>query len=120
MLMNTFNITNKVFGENHHVGDYYLVYYKNKINELLSKYAINLISYNASLERKNYLCKAKLKIIMIKNIEYEASGRSRLHYKALNFALLNLSKRIRRHIRKRKFKIKNRQKAFNIKESFFL
>ena len=116
--MNTFNTKNKVFGKNLTIGDYYSFYCNSKISELLSKYATNVISYNASLERKNHFYKAKLKIIMIKNIEYEATGRSRLPYKALNFALLILSKRMRRHIRKKKFKIKNRQKAINFKESF--
>ena len=116
--MNTFHITNKVFGKNLSIGNHYSVYCRNKIKELLSKYAINAIGYNASLERKNYFYKVKLKIIIIKSMEFETTGRSKFPYKALNLALLNMSKRIRRHIRRKKLKRKSRKKALNIKESF--
>ena len=51
-------------------------------------------------------------------MEFETTGRSKFPYKALNLALLNMSKRIRRHIRRKKLKRKSRKKALNIKESF--
>ena len=76
------------------------------------------MSYNASLERKNYFYKVKLRIIIIKSIEFETTGKSKFPYKALNFALLNMSKRIRSYVRRQKLKRKGRKKTLNIKESF--
>ena len=116
--MNTFQTINKVFGKNINMGNYYSVYCRSKIEELLSKYAARVISYSASLEKKNHFYKIKLKIIMNKNLGYESTGRSRFPYKALSYALLNMSKRIRRHIRRKKFIRKSKQKAINIKQSF--
>ena len=53
--MNTFQTINKVFGKNINMGNYYSVYCRSKIEELLSKYAARVISYSASLEKKSLL-----------------------------------------------------------------
>ena len=116
--MNTFNITNKVFGKNLSIGNYYKYYCKKRIKLLLQKYTSRVISYHASLERKKHFYKVKLKVTFAKSVELKATGRDKMPYKAFNAALLNLSKMMRRYIRKTKFRNKNRVQLLNLKESF--
>ena len=115
--MDTFKICNKVFGKNLNIGNYFSYHCKNKINTILTKYATKVISYNASLEKKRYFYKVNLKLVLVKDVSFEATGRSKIPYKALNFALLNLSKMLRRYIRKTKFRNKSRLKVLYLKES---
>ena len=117
-MLNT-KFVQKIFGKNINVGYSFPLYCKNKVSKTLSKYSIKLISYNASLEKKKYLYKVKLNIILNNHIEIESSGLDKLPYKAFNLALLNLSKKVRRHMRKKKIIRKNRQERINFKEDIF-
>ena len=116
--MNTSKFSSKVFGKNLNIGNSYSFYCKGKIIDVCEKYATNLVSCHASLEKKKYFFKVKLKIILAKKVELDSIGRAEVPYKALNLALLNLTKRLRRYIRKSKYKNINRLQALNIKETF--
>jgi len=115
--MDTFKICNKVFEKNLNIDNCFSFYCKNKINDILSKYTTKVISYNASLEKKRYFYKVNLKLVLVRDVSFEATGKSKIPYKAFNSALLNLSKMLRRYIRKTKLRNKSRLKGLYIKES---
>ena len=80
---------------------------KEGVELAVKKYSTKVFSYNASIAKKKYYFKVKLKIVLSKNTDYEATGKSKLPYDALNLAIGNLSKILRRHYRK----IKNENKG---------
>jgi len=55
--MNASNFSSKVFGKNLNIGNSYSFYCKGKIIDVCEKYATNLVSYHASLEKKNIFLK---------------------------------------------------------------
>ena len=108
-------LVQKVLGKNINVGSNFSLYSKKKVQKLLSKYSIKVTSYNASLEKKKYLYRVKLNIILTNHTDIDISAVDKLPYKAFNLALLSLSKKIRRHIRRKKIIKKSRQEIINLK-----
>ena len=112
-------ILNKVSGKNIKISENFSLYCKNKFSAILNKYAAKVISYNASIVKKKYYFKVKLNVVLIQNIGYEATGKSKLPYEALNLAIYNLKKILRRHSRKLKHENKGNKQIKLFKESFF-
>ena len=90
----------KVSGQNIKIGKYYSFYCK--------------------IIKKKYYYKVKIKIILSKNIGYEATGKGKLPYDSLNLAIFNLRKILRRHQRKLKNGYKVNKQVRVLKESFLL
>ena len=114
------NISKIVSGQNIKIGNYYSLYCKKKFSELVNKYAVKAISYRSNIIRRKYYYKVKLKIVLSKNTDYEATGKSKLPYDALNLAIINLSKILRRHYRKIKNENKGNKQIRLLKDSFLL
>ncbi len=118
--MITNKICKKVSGQNIKIGKNYTFYCKKKISEIVNKYTIKATSYNSNIIKKKYYYKVKLKILLCENIDYEATGKGKLPYEALNLALINLSKILRRHCRKLKNENKNNRQIRFLKDSFLI
>ncbi len=114
------NICKKVSGQNIKIGENYSFYCKRKISEIVNKYAVKAISYSSNIIKKKYYYKVKLKIVLSENFDYEATGKGKLPYDALNLAILNLSKILRRHYRKLRNENKGNKQIRLLKESFLL
>ena len=113
-------INKKISGQNIKIGKYYSIYCKKKISELVNKYAVKAISYNSNIIKKKYYYKVKLKIVLSENFDYEATGKGKLPYDALNLAIVHLRKILRRHYRKLRNENKGNKHIRQLKESFFL
>ena len=58
--------------------------------------------------------------MLSKNADYEATGKAKFPYEALNLAIINLSKILRRHYRKIKNEHKGNKQIRLLKDSFLL
>ena len=119
-LMIKSNICNKVSGQNIKIGKNYSLYCKKKISEIVNKYAVKAVSYSSNIIKRKYYYKVKLNIVLSKNTDYEAIGKAKFPYAALNMAIINLSKILRRHYRKIKNENKGNKKIRLLKDSFLL
>ena len=115
-----FNICKKVSGQNIKIGKNYSLYCKKKISEMVNKYAVKAVSYSSNIIKRKYYYKVKLNIVLSKNADYEATGKAKFPYAALNIAIINLSKILRRHYRKIKNENKGNKKIRLLKDSFLL
>ena len=93
-----FNI--KATGKNIELGSFFQKYNIKKISSVFSKYSANPISANTVLEKRNVFFKVKLDILVDNNIKFETLGRSKIASIALDEAVENISKKLRRHYRK--------------------
>ena len=114
------NICKKISGQNIKIGENYSFYCKRKISEIVNKYAVKAVSYNSNIVKRKYYYKVKLNIVLSKNADYEATGKAKFPYAALNIAIINLSKILRRHYRKIKNENKGNKKIRLLKDSFLL
>ena len=119
-MMIKFNISKKVSGQNIKIGKNYTHYSKKKFSKVLNKYAINAFSYSSNIIKRKYYYKVKLKIALFNNIDFECTGKSKLPYGALNLAITNLTKILRRHYRKLKNENKLNKQARLLKDSLLL
>ena len=114
------NVNKKVSGQNIKIGNNYSLYCKKKFSDVVSKYAVKAISYSSNTVKRKYYYKVKLNIVLSKNTDYEAIGKAKFPYAALNIAIINLSKILRRHYRKIKNENKGNKKIRLLKDSFLL
>ena len=114
------NVNKKVSGQNIKIGKNYSLYCKKKISEMVNKYAVKAVSYSSNIIKRKYYYKVKLNIVLSKNADYEATGKAKFPYAALNIAIINLSKILRRHYRKIKNENKGNKKIRLLKDSFLL
>ena len=114
------NICKRVSGQNIKIGKNYSLYCKKKISEMVNKYAVKAVSYSSNIIKRKYYYKVKLNIVLSKNADYEATGKAKFPYAALNIAIINLSKILRRHYRKIKNENKGNKKIRLLKDSFLL
>ena len=114
------NISKRVSGQNIKIGKNYSLYCKKKISEIVNKYAVKAVSYSSNIIKRKYYYKVKLNIVLSKNADYEATGKAKFPYAALNIAIINLSKILRRHYRKIKNENKGNKKIRLLKDSFLL
>ena len=114
------NICKKISGKNIKIGKNYSLYCKKKISEMVNKYAVKAVSYSSNIIKRKYYYKVKLNIVLSKNADYEATGKAKFPYAALNIAIINLSKILRRHYRKIKNENKGNKKIRLLKDSFLL
>ena len=114
------NICKKISGQNIKIGKNYSLYCKKKISEMVNKYAVKAVSYSSNIIKRKYYYKVKLNIVLSKNADYEATGKAKFPYAALNIAIINLSKILRRHYRKIKNENKGNKKIRLLKDSFLL
>ena len=114
------NISKKISGQNIKIGKNYSLYCKKKFSEVVSKYTVKAIGYSSNIIKRRYYYKVKLKIVLSKNTDYEAIGKAKLPYDALNLAINHLSKILRRHYRKIKNENKGNKKIRLLKNSFLL
>ena len=118
--MNKTNICKKVSGQNIKIGKNYSLYCKKRFSEVVNKYAVKAVSYSSNIIKRKYYYKVKLKIVLAKNADYEATGKAKFPYDALNLAINNLSKILRRHYRKIKNENKGNKQIRLLKDSFLL
>ena len=97
-MKNNFNI--KATGKNIELGSFFQKYNLKKLSSVFLKYSANPISANTVLEKRNVFFKVKLDILIDNNIKFETLGRSKIATLALDEAVENISKRLRRHYRK--------------------
>ena len=114
------NISKKISGQNIKIGKNYSLYCKKKFSEVVSKYTVKAISYSSNIIKRKYYYKVKLKIVLSKNTDYEATGKAKLPYDALNLAINHLTKILRRHYRKIKSENKGNKQIRVLKDSFLL
>ena len=114
------NICKKVSGQNIKIGKNYSLYCKKKFSEIVNKYGVKAVSYSSNIIKRKYYYKVKLNIVLSKNADYEATGKAKFPYAALNIAIINLSKILRRHYRKIKNENKGNKKIRLLKDSFLL
>ena len=114
------NVNKKVSGQNIKIGNNYSLYCKKKFSEVVSKYAVRAISYSSNIIKRKYYYKVKLKIVLSESAGYEATGKAKLPYVALNLAIIHLSKILRRHYRKTKNENKGNKQIRLLKDSFLL
>ncbi len=99
----------KATGKNIELGSFFQKYNIKKLSSVFSKYSTNPISANTVLEKRNVFFKVKLDILVDHNVKFETLGRSKNAILALDEAVENISKRLRRHYRK----IKNHRLLIN-------
>ena len=92
----------KATGKNIELGSFFQKYNLKKLSSVFLKYSANPISANTVLEKRNVFFKVKLDILIDNNIKFETLGRSKIATLALDEAVENISKRLRRHYRKLK------------------
>ena len=114
------NVNKKDSGQNIKIGNNYSLYCKKKFSEIVSKYAVKAISYSSNIIKRKYYYKVKLKIVLSESSGYEATGKAKLPYDALNLAIIHLSKILRRHYRKIKNENKGNKQIRLLKDSFLL
>ena len=113
-------ISKKISGQNIKIGKNYSLYCKKKFSQIVYKYSVKAVSYSSNIIKRKYYYKVKLKIVLSENADYEATGKAKLPYEALNLAILNLSKILRRHYRKIKNEHKGNKQIRLLKDSFLL
>ena len=106
----------KVTGKNIDLGPFFQKYNAKKLSSVVSKYSAKLISANTVLEKRNIFFKVKLNIFIDNNIKFETLGRSKIATLALDEAIENISKRLRRHYRKIKNHRLLNDKVNNVKK----
>ena len=109
-----FNI--KATGKNIELGSFFQKYNFKKLSSVFSKYSANPISANTVLEKRNVFFKVKLDILIDNNIKFETLGRSKIATLALDEAVENITKRLRRHYRKIKNHRLLNNKINNVKD----
>jgi ribosome-associated translation inhibitor RaiA len=114
--MNTLLISKKVLGKNLKIGNNFSTLCKKKINNILAKYSAKVLSYTTSLERKKNIYKVKIQVVFRKKIIFSTVGKDLNANKALDLALNNTSKMVRRYIRRLKVKKKNRLEVLSYKK----
>ena len=114
MMKDNFNI--KATGKNIELGSFFQKYNFNKLSSVFSKYSANPISANTVLEKRNVFFKVKLDILIDNNIKFETLGRSKIATLALDEAVENIAKRLRRHYRKIKNHRLLNNKINNVKD----
>jgi ribosome-associated translation inhibitor RaiA len=118
--MNTLEISKKVLGKNLKIGNNFSTLCKKKINNVLAKYSAKVLSYTTSLERKKNIYKVKIQVVFRKKIIFSTVGKDLNANKALDLALNNTSKMVRRYIRRLKVKKKNRLEVLSYKQSLLI
>ena len=118
--MNTLEISKKVLGKNLKIGNNFSTLCKKKINNVLAKYSAKVLSYTTSLERKKNIYKVKIQVVLRKKIIFSTVGKDLNANKALDLALNNTSKMVRRYIRRLKVKKKNRLEVLSYKNSLLI
>ena len=118
--MNTLEISKKVLGKNLKIGNNFSTLCKKKINNVLAKYSAKVLSYTTSLERKKNIYKVKIQVVFRKKIIFSTVGKDLNANKALDLALNNTSKMVRRYIRRLKVKKKNRLEVLSYKKSLLI
>ena len=118
--MNTLEISKKVLGKNLKIGNSFSTLCKKKINNVLAKYSAKVLSYTTSLERKKNIYKVKIQVVFRKKIIFSTVGKDLNANKALDLALNNTSKMVRRYIRRLKVKKKNRLEVLSYKKSLLI
>lgn len=118
--MNTLEISKKVLGKNLKIGNSFSTLCKKKINNILAKYSAKVLSYTTSLERKKNIYKVKIQVVFRKKIIFSTVGKDFNANKALDLALNNTSKMVRRYIRRLKVKKKNRLEVLSYKKSLLI
>ena len=118
--MNTLEISKKVLGKNLKIGNNFSTLCKKKINNVLAKYSAKVLSYTTSLERKKNIYKVKIQVVFRKKIIFSTVGKDLNANKALDLALNNTSKMVRRYIRRLKVKKKNRLEVLSYKNSLLI
>lgn len=118
--MNTLEISKKVLGKNLKIGNNFSTLCKKKINNILAKYSAKVLSYTTSLERKKNIYKVKIQVVFRKKIIFSTVGKDLNANKALDLALNNTSKMVRRYIRRLKVKKKNRLEVLSYKKSLLI
>ena len=118
--MNTLVISKKVLGKNLKIGNNFSTLCKKKINNVLAKYSAKVLSYTTSLERKKNIYKVKIQVVLRKKIIFSTVGKDLNANKALDLALNNTSKMVRRYIRRLKVKKKNRLEVLSYKKSLLI
>lgn len=98
--MNKYNV--HVTGKNICLGNFFQNYNLAKLEYVFSKYAANIISSQTILEKRDIFFKVKLSIILDNKKKFETLGRGKKATLALDLAVNNIAKRIRRHYRKLK------------------
>ena len=120
IFMNTLEISKKVLGKNLKIGNNFSTLCKKKINNVLAKYSAKVLSYTTSLERKKNIYKVKIQVVFRKKIIFSTVGKDLNANKALDLALNNTSKMVRRYIRRLKVKKKNRLEVLSYKKSLLI
>ena len=120
IFMNTLEISKKVLGKNLKIGNNFSTLCKKKINNVLAKYSAKVLSYTTSLERKKNIYKVKIQVVFKKKIVFSTVGKDFNPNKALDLALNNTSKMVRRYIRRLKVKKKNRLEVLSYKKSLLI
>ncbi|MDA9558436.1 HPF/RaiA family ribosome-associated protein [Alphaproteobacteria bacterium] len=118
--MNTLLISKKVLGKNLKIGNNFSTLCKKKINNILAKYSAKVLSYTTSLEKKKNIYKVKVQVVFRKKIIFSTVGKDLNANKALDLALNNTSKMVRRYIRRLKVKKKNRLEVLSYKNSLLI
>ena len=118
--MNTLEISKKVLGKNLKIGNNFSTLCKKKINNVLAKYSAKVLSYTTSLERKKNIYKVKIQVVFRKKTIFSTVGKDFNANKALDLALNNTSKMVRRYIRRLKVKKKNRLEVLSYKKSLLI
>lgn len=118
--MNTLEISKKVLGKNLKIGNSFSTLCKKKINNILAKYSAKVLSYTTSLERKKNIYKVKIQVVFRKKIIFSTVGKDLNANKALDLALNNTSKMVRRYIRRLKVRKKNRLEVLSYKKSLLI
>ena len=114
IMKDNFNI--KATGKNIELGSFFQKYNFKKLSSVFSKYSANPISANTVLEKRNVFFKVKLDILIGNNIKFETLGRSKIATLALDEAVENITKRLRRHYRKIKNHRLLNNKINNVKD----
>ena len=113
-MKDNFNI--KATGKNIELGSFFQKYNIKKLSSVFLKYSANPISANTVLEKRNVFFKVKLDILIDNNIKFETLGRSKIATLALDQAVENIAKRLRRHYRKIKNHRLLNNKINNVKD----
>ena len=92
----------KVTGKNIEAGTNFRIYNSKKLDIIFKKYSKKIFSSNTILEKRANFFKVKLNIKLNNRVSFETLGRSKIANKALDLAVNNISKRIRRYSRKLK------------------
>ena len=105
-----------ITGKNICLGSFFQNYNLFKLSSISNKYAANILSSNTVLEKRDIFFKVKLSIILKEKIKLETLGRGKKATVALDLAVTNIAKRIRRHYRKLKNHRHHDKKILTVKK----